>query len=86
MTTIADIVLSPMAYVDVYVATGITAGTQLVVQNKTNGPVNVQNISAQPLASDNNGFVIPPMEIWRVPAGTLKAWFKGNGYLAVEAL
>lgn len=86
MATIPDIQLVPTAYLDVYVATGIAAGTQLVVQNKTNGPVNIQNIGSQPTATDNNGFVIPPMEIWRVPAGTQKAWFKGQGSLAVEVL
>ena len=86
MATISDIQLSPTVYTEVYAATGITPGTQLVVQNKGNGPFNTQNLSAQPAATDNNGFIIPPMEIWRVPAGTQKAWFKGQGALAVEVL
>jgi len=86
MATIPDISLVPTEYIDIYAATGITAGTQLAVQNKTNGPVNTQNISSQPSATDNNGFMIPPMEVWRVPAGTLRAWFKGQGFLAVEVM
>jgi hypothetical protein len=86
MATIPDVSFIPTAYTDIYAATGIAAGTQLVVQNKTNGPVNTQNTSAQPDAADNNGFMIPPMEVWRVPTGTQKAWFKGQGYLAVEVM
>lgn len=86
MATIPDVSLVPTAYIDIYAATGIAAGTQLVVQNKTNGPVNTQNTAEQPPATDNNGFMIPPMEVWRVPAGTQKAWFKGQGYLAVEVM
>ena len=86
MATISDVLLIPTTYVDVYAATGIAAGTQLVVQNKTNGPVNTQNTNEQPSATDNNGFVIPVMEVWRVPTGTQNAWFKGQGALAVEVL
>lgn len=86
MTTINDVELSPGEYVEVYTATGITAGTQLVIQSKSRGWVNVQNRSTQPAADDHNGFIIPPMGIWRVPTGTLKAWFKGQGSLAVETL
>lgn len=86
MTTIADVQLTPAAYIEVYAATGITPGTQLVIQNKSRGTVNVQNVSAQPAYTDHNGFVIGDKELWRVPAGTEKAWFKGDGPIAVEVM
>lgn len=86
MATIPDIQLTPSAYTDVYAATGIASGTQLVIQNKSRGTVNVQNIASQPAGNDLNGFVIEPSGIWRIPAGTAKAWFKGDGPLAVEVL
>jgi len=86
MATIADVQLIPTAYVEVYAATGIVSGTQLVVQNKSMGPVNVQNIGSQPSGTNLDGFIIEPLGLWRVPAGTAKVWFKGNGALAVEVM
>lgn len=86
MTTISDIQLTPTVYIEVYAATGIASGTQLVIQNKSRGDIGVQNSTLQPDGTDCNGFVIPIMGIWRVPAGTAKAWFKGDGPMAVEVL
>jgi hypothetical protein len=86
MTTIADVQLIPTTYIEVYAATGIVSGTQLVVQNKSMGPVNVQNIGSQPLGTNLDGFIIEPLGLWRVPTGTARAWFKGNGALAVEVM
>lgn len=86
MATIPDIVLTPGAYTEVYAATGIASGTQLVIQNKSRGDIGVQNGPSQPAGTDCNGFVIPILGIWRVPAGTAKAWFKGDGAMAVEVL
>ena len=86
MTTIADVQLIPTDYIEVYAATGIASGTQLVVQNKSMGPINVQNVAQQPLGTNLDGFIIPALDIWRVPAGTARVWFKGNGPIAVEVL
>jgi hypothetical protein len=86
MATIPDMQLIPTAYTEVYAATGITPGTKIAVQNKARGDINIQNIDAQPAATDNNGFVISSKEVWPVPAGTLKVWFKGDGPMAVEVM
>ena len=86
MTTIADIVLIPTAYTEVYAATGIVSGTQLVIQNKSMGPINVQNGIPKPLGTNHDGFIIQALDIWKVPAGVSTVWLKGNGAIAIEVL
>ena len=87
MATIDDVQLDPKAYVEIYAETGIAAGTQLLVQNKSRGHVYVQSdLPSQPDGSSRNGFIIEELDLWLVPTGTTKAWFKGDGALAVEVM
>ncbi len=84
MTTISDIVLSDTSYTNLYTATGITPGTEVLIQNKGPSLVIVQNKSSAPANSSWDGFVIPQLSVWVAPQGTLGLWVKGNSTVAVE--
>lgn len=84
MTTIADVQLDPKSYIEIYNATSITPGTQILVQNKSRGLVYVQNKDEQPPSTSSDGFIIAELDLWVVPTGTMKAWFRGDGAIAVE--
>lgn len=78
-----DVVLTGTAYQNIYAATSITVGTAVTLQNKSSTPVTIQFASSAPLTSSTNGFVIPPLGFFSVPASVVGLWAKGTGALAV---
>ena len=55
--TLPDVPVSGSEYVDVYTLSGITVGTRIVIQNKTQFPIHIQETAAQPLAASTDGIV-----------------------------
>lgn len=84
MSTTPDIQLNSTSYINLYTASGITPGTEILIQNK--GPV-VIVVQTSTLAPDNNswhGFLIPYMAVWLAPEGTTGVWAKGGSTVAVD--
>ncbi len=77
--TIADVVVTRGAFIDVAVATGIVAGTALDIQNKSSHTVILQVILAQPSAASTDGYFIVPDEILPIPSGTAGLWLRTAG-------
>lgn len=84
MTTISDIPLSEGSYTNLYTASGITPGTEVIIQNKGPSLIVIQNLTNAPENNSWNGFIIPQLSVWVAPAGTLGLWAKGNSIVAVE--
>lgn len=84
MSTIPDVTLSSTVYTNLYTATGITPGTEILIQNKGPVVIVVQNSSTPPDNASWHGFLIPYMSVWVAPAGTTGVWAKGGSTVAVE--
>lgn len=84
MATIPDIQLSSTAYTDLYTVSGITVGTEILIQNKGPVVIVVQNSTLAPDNASWNGFLIPYMAVWVAPSGTTGVWAKGGSTVAVE--
>ena len=84
MTTIPDIQLSPSIYTNLFSASSIPEGTEVIIQNKGPNIIVVQNTPSKPDDSSWHGFLIPQMSVWIAPQGTLGLWAKGDSTVAVE--
>lgn len=86
MATIPDVTLTGTAYQNLYTSTGIVVGTSVTVQNKTGGPLYLQNIAAQPSSSSKAGLVLLANEMIAVTGTIVGLWAKGTGTVAVEVI
>jgi len=84
--TVPDVEVSFDEFINIYDVIQVPPGTALIVQNKGSSPAVIQNVASQPSSSSWDGMFIPQYAVWRVEAGSLGAWVKGNGPLAVEIL
>lgn len=97
MDTLPDITLEAGVWMDVYAATGIVAGTPLIIKNKSNSTVYVQVRAAKPAELSNDGWDLrgssaaTAQSTWttvdNVPASS-RVWVKGGsvGKLFVQVL
>ena len=81
--TLPDVPLIEGQYVDIYAATGIAVGTRVVIQNKTNGFIRVQESAAQP-ANDSTDGVFVETKKYVIAIGTNGCWVKGSGDISVQ--
>lgn len=85
MATIPDIQLSSAIYTELYAASGITVGTEIIIQNKGPVVIVVQNSTLAPDNTSWHGFLIPYMAVWIAPSGSTGVWAKGGSTVAVES-
>lgn len=72
-TSLPSVPLPPNTWVDLYAATGIVAGTQLVVQNIGSGPAELTESATEPVGTV--GFnAIPTREYLTNDAANVGAW------------
>lgn len=82
--TLPDVSLSPDSYVDLYAATGITVGSQVIIQNKSSSIVTLQSVFSQPLATNSDGTYIVSNNFVIVTAGSTGLWALGKGKISVQ--
>lgn len=77
--TIPNVVLPKGEWVDLYDTTGITVGTQIIVQNLTTSHVRLVTKATIPVSGD--GFnTLPPFESLQNQSAATGAWaFSSNG-------
>lgn len=83
--TIPDVPLLGVAYQDLYAATGITVGVDLIIQNKTSEPIRVQIASSAPAADSKDGVVVGPRGYITTGTGESGAWAFGEGLISVQS-
>lgn len=79
-----DITLNNTAYSDVYALTGITVGTPLIIQNKSNIGAYLQIKSFQPASNSQDGIFLEAYSFYVVDAGEVGCWAKGTTKLCVQ--
>lgn len=85
--TIPDIRMSRTAYIDVYAATKIPKGTQLLIQNKSTTGVYIQIRPTTPLANSTDGYLLMANESCEVASSNISGvWVSGAGALSVQIL
>lgn len=85
--TIPDIRMSRTAYIDVYAATKIPKGTQLLIQNKSTTGVYIQIRPTAPLPTSTDGYLLMANETCEVSSSTISGvWIIGAGALSVQIL
>lgn len=83
--TIADVVLTGAAYQDMYAATGISVGDELIIQNKTSGIIYIQVSVAQPGSSSVDGYLVRPVDPpVIIGLGASGCWVTGRGPVNVQ--
>lgn len=84
--TIPDVQLQNDAYEDVYTLTGITLNADVVIQNKSNTKVRIQEAAAQPAVDSKDGYLLEPDPRHRIKIinNTSKIWVKGAGCISVQ--
>ena len=86
-TSLPSVLIPPNQWVDLYAATGISVGTQIIVQNIGSSEADLTESAAEPISSD--GFnPIPPREFFTNAAGNVGAWAfsRDKTTLQVEAV
>jgi hypothetical protein len=83
--TIPDIRISNTGYTDVYAATKIPKGTNLLIQNKTATGLYIQVRSTQPIASSRDGYLLMSNETCVVTSASISGvWIYGSGAVCVQ--
>lgn len=85
MATVNDVILTGAAFQNLFAATGLTVGTAFTIQNKSSSSILVQNLASAPTTGSTNGFVIPSLGFFTVPATYLGLWAFGTGAVGVTA-
>lgn len=85
MTTLSDVQLSLDEYTELYAATGIPVGTEVLIQNKCPHAILLQTCPTEPLADSWDGFVVMPFDFMVGEQGSTGIWARGDGRIAVEA-
>jgi len=78
MATLADVVLTGTAFQSLNVATGLVAGTPLVIQNKGSHDIRIIVASSQPSASSEAGWLLRPYHSVSVQNETVSVWAKAT--------
>lgn len=88
MATLADVLLTGSAYQDLNTATGITAGTAIVIQNKSSNDVRIIINPTQPSASSENGWLLSSRASVVIENETEVVWAKatvvGSSHISVQ--
>ncbi len=86
MATLPDVDLSEAAWTDLYTATGIAVGTELLVTNKSpqRRATLVQESVSLPDPTDDNGEPVLTGQSYVVTAGATSAYAIGKGKLVVQ--
>lgn len=82
--TIPDIHLQGEDYEDIYLLSGITATTSVVIQNKTFGGVLIQINSTKPAKHSTDGFLLIPTQSCLIDGKITKIWAKGKCSISVQ--
>jgi len=83
--TLPDLLLSNSGYIDVYAATGIPVGTNLLVQNKSSTIFYLQLKESQPSPTNIDGSILEPYEFLLIKSTSpIRFWVRGNGRLSVQ--
>lgn len=90
MATIADILLTGTAFQNINTATGLIAGTSLVIQNKSSADVYLVISPTQPLATVEDGWLLESRHSVAIQNETDIVWAKakvlGNSHISVQKL
>lgn len=89
--TLSDVTLVSGTWVDAYVATGISAGTDLIVKNKSTAVAYIQVRSTVPVNNSTDGWTLnstgSPGGDWttvtKVPVGS-RVWIRGSGKVFIQ--
>lgn len=81
--SIADVVLN-YTWKDINAATGIAAGTEIIIQNKSPRPIFVW-LGASAPTTPNAGFRIDTGGTSTVDAGEPKVWVFGTGNIYIQS-
>lgn len=88
MATLPDVLLTGTVYQDLNTATGITAGSPIVIQNKSSNDVRIIINPTQPSASSENGWLLAPRASIVIENETQVVWAKavalGNSHISVQ--
>lgn len=82
MTTLPNLHVPSTGFIDLYVNSGITVGTELLIQNKGEAAVRVIEDSTLPTVDDNRGVMVDPMDWLKITAGSVGAYaigYSSNG-------
>lgn len=90
MATIADILLTGTAFQNINTASGLIAGTSLVIQNKSSADVYLVISPTQPLASSENGWLLESRHSVQIQNETDIVWARsksiGSNHISVQQL
>lgn len=78
MASLPDVILTGTAYQSLNVATGLVAGTPLVVQNKGSHDIRVVIAASLPSASSENGWLVRPYHSIAIQNETDSVWAKST--------
>lgn len=84
--TLPNVSLPAGTWVNLYTATGIAVGTQIIVQNICNATVRVATKATAPLVTDGHNIILPGQEKMN-PTSASGAWAfcKSDGGVNVRA-
>ena len=85
--TIADVIVNNDAFTNLYSASGISVGTELLIQNKTPNILYIQSVSSQPSADSVDGSIVEPNEyvvVTNTPTGCWGRLIEGKGRVSVQ--
>lgn len=84
--TIPDIIAVIDDFIDVYTVTGISVGKELLVQNKSEYRIWIQESPIKPDITTEalDGIIVCPKEIVYVDKGSSGTWIRGNGNVNIQ--
>lgn len=80
--SVPDVILTG-DWTDIYLATGFSVGTSILIQNKTSAGVLVY-ISATKPSNGTNGYCLLGTESCVIDKSEAGCWVKGNGPICVQ--
>lgn len=84
--TLPDVTVVVNNYIDLYVATGLTVGKPLLIQNKGTSAAYIQIKDFQPASSSVDGIYLTSYAFCVVDSGASGCWAKGQGKLSVQEM
>ncbi len=83
--TLPDIRITRTAYTDVYTATNIPRGSNLIIQNKTTTGLYIQVRATQPAAASTDGYLLMSNEACIVESSHINGvWISGAGAVSIQ--
>lgn len=84
--TLPDVKLVNTYYMNLYTATGIPAGTPLIIQNKQSTGAYIQISPTQPSSASRDGYLLSGNALCIVEGGTISiVWAWGTSNISVQA-